>query len=245
MLIQIFILAIFVLVHLGAGRLRFLNVIPRSSWLSLARGISVAYVFMHVLPELQTAQRSIVERQTFVSFVEHHAYLIALFGLAFSYGLERMAKSARSRPNGNEALQPREEVMERHVFWLHIGAFALYNALIGYLLLHREEQDVRGLLFFAGAMALHFLVNDYGLRQDHGESYQTAGRWILSAAILVGWAMGWMIQVSDIAVNVLFAFLAGGVILNVLKEELPEERQSRYSPFVAGTALYAELLALT
>jgi hypothetical protein len=53
-----------------------------------------------------------------------------------------------------------------------------------------------------------------------------------------------MIQVSDVAVDVLFAFLAGGVILNVLKEELPEERQSRYLPFAAGAAVYAALLAV-
>jgi hypothetical protein len=40
----------------------------------------------------------------------------------------------------------------------------------------------------------------------------------------------------------MFAFLAGGIILNVLKEELPEERESRFSAFTAGTAAYAALL---
>ena len=49
-------------------------------------------------------------------------------------------------------------------------------------------------------------------------------------------------ELSDIAVAVLIAFLAGGVVLNVLKEELPEERESRFWAFALGAALYAGLL---
>jgi zinc transporter ZupT len=44
------------------------------------------------------------------------------------------------------------------------------------------------------------------------------------------------------AIALLFAFLAGGVILNVLKEELPEERQSRFWAFTLGAGFYAVLL---
>ena len=39
-------------IHLFSGRLRFVRVIPRSRWLSAASGISVAYVFVHLLPDL-------------------------------------------------------------------------------------------------------------------------------------------------------------------------------------------------
>jgi hypothetical protein len=47
------------LVHAIGGRLRFLDVIPRSTWLSLAGGISAAYVFFHLLPELAAGQRAL------------------------------------------------------------------------------------------------------------------------------------------------------------------------------------------
>jgi hypothetical protein len=46
-------------VHAIGGRLRFLDVIPRSTWLSLAGGISVAYVFVHLLPELAAGPRAL------------------------------------------------------------------------------------------------------------------------------------------------------------------------------------------
>jgi len=42
----------FMLIHLLIGRLAFLRAIPRSRWLSAAGGVAVAYVFLHVLPEL-------------------------------------------------------------------------------------------------------------------------------------------------------------------------------------------------
>ena len=44
------------------------------------------------------------------------------------------------------------------------------------------------------------------------------------------------------AITLLTAFLGGGVILNVLKEEVPSERQSRFWAFALGMAGYAALL---
>lgn len=39
--------------------------------------------------------------------------------------------------------------------------------------------------------------------------------------------------------GVLVAFIGGGTILNVLKEELPEERRSSFAAFLVGAAAYA------
>ena len=130
------------------------------------------------------------------------------------------------------------------MFWLHIGSFALYNVLIGYLLLHREETGLAPLVFYFVAMAVHFVTNDFGLREDHKARYDAQGRWVLAAAVLAGWAVGLAGEVSDLAIGFLFAFLAGGVVLNVLKEELPEERKSRFWAFALGAAGYSALLLL-
>ena len=128
------------------------------------------------------------------------------------------------------------------MFWLHIGSFAIYNALIGYLLVHREEAGLWSLVFYTIAMALHFVTNDYGLRQDYKLVYDSEARWIVAAAVIAGWLLGFFVEMSEIALGLLFAFLSGGVILNVLKEELPEERKSRFLPFLGGAAGYAALL---
>lgn len=227
------------LVHLFAGRLRFLESIPRNRWLSFGSGVSVAYVFVHILPDLSEAQETITEGLSAeLAFLEHHVYLLALLGLAIFYGLERAANVSRQRnqETGNG------DVTSTGVFWLHMASFAIYNALIGYLLLHREVPGVTSLLFYAIAMALHFLVNDFGLREHHKKMYDKLGRWILAAAIIVGWAIGSGTELSKAAIALLFSFLAGSIVLNILKEELPEERESRFWAFALGATAYAALL---
>ena len=233
----------FVLVHVLGGRLSFLAKTPRSVWLSGAGGVSVAYVFVHLLPELAEHQDTIGERAReagLLGSVESHAYLLALLGLALFYGVERFARSA-----GGRRAQDGSSQTPISVFWIHLGAFAIYNVLIGYLLVHREEGDLRGLIIYAVAMSLHFVVNDQALREQHGEVYHRYGRWLLAVAPVVGLALGLATQVSPLLLSALFAFLAGGIILNVLKEELPEERESRFSAFAIGAAAYAALLLLT
>lgn len=218
--------------HLFAGELRFLEGVPRSRWLSVAGGVSVAYVFLHLLPELNEGQRAL---EAHLAFVEHRAYLVALLGLTVFYGLERAALASRQEGKGGE------DAANSGVFWLHVVSYSLYNALIGYLLLHREEA---GLLWYSVAIGLHFVVTDFGLREHHKRRYHTTGRWLLAAAVLAGWGLGLASDVSDAVITGLLAFLAGGVVLNVLKEELPEERRSRFWAFALGVLGYAALLLL-
>jgi zinc transporter ZupT len=229
---------LFALVHIIGGKLRFLAGTPRSYWLSLAGGVSVSYVFLHLLPELSESQEMLADELDGLAFLEHHVYLIALIGLAVFYGLDRLALTSRRQIREQHA----DASTSPGVFWLHISSFAVYNLLIGYLLVHRDVPGLWSLIVFVMAMALHFVVNDYGLREHHKTAYDRIGRWVLVAAVLVGWGIGLVTEISQAAIAVLIAFLAGGIILNVLKEELPEERQSRFSAFVVGASLYAALL---
>ena len=50
---------VFALVHVVGPRLVSLRAVPRNAWLSLAGGVSVAYVFVLLLPELAEHQRTI------------------------------------------------------------------------------------------------------------------------------------------------------------------------------------------
>jgi hypothetical protein len=220
--------------HLLAARLRFLAGIPRSIWLSMAGGVSVAYVFVHLLPELGEHQE-VVSRAAGppLAFLEHHVYLVALLGLVVFYGLERLVQS--STPNEGSG-SPSE------LFWLHIGSFAAYNALVGYLVVHREDPAWRGLVLYTSAMALHFVVNDFSLREHHKKAYSHTARWLLAAAAFAGWALGIATEISGLALGVLAGFLAGGVIMNVLKEELPAERESRFWAFTLGAVGYTAVL---
>lgn len=230
-------LAVFLaLVHLSARRMAFLESIPRSKFLSIAGGVSVAYVFIHILPELKEHQESIAESAALISYLEHHAYLIAMLGLVVFYGLEKAVQDSK-KMNAEQEDKP-----ARSAFWVHISSFFIYNGLIGYLLVHREGEGLVNLFLYGAAMALHFIVVDFGLREHHKGRYDREGRWVLAAAIVIGWAIGILTEIPEALLALLFAFLSGSIILNVLKEEIPEERKSSFWAFAAGGIAYVILL---
>ncbi|WP_226480697.1 universal stress protein [Natrinema amylolyticum] len=68
------------LVHLFAGRLGFSGPIPRSRWLSFAGGVSVAYVFVHLLPEVGAAAAAIDARYIVIGGRKRSPTGKALFG---------------------------------------------------------------------------------------------------------------------------------------------------------------------
>ena len=173
LVVSLLAVAVLVAVHLFSYKLRFLGGTPRSIWLSIAGGVSVAYVFVHLLPELGEGQEAIAKAAgEGLAFLDVHVYLVALVGLATFYGLDRIATESRRRKRKAGG----EDSTEAGVFWIHIGSFALYNVLTGYLLLNRLASGFEALVLFALAMGLHFVVNDYGLHRDHKGAYVRAGR---------------------------------------------------------------------
>ena len=63
-----------------------------------------------------------------------------------------------------------------------------------------------------------------------------------ATVVAAGWVLGVLTTVPPVGVGFLFAFLAGGIVLNTLKEELPQERESRLWPFLTGAGVYAALM---
>lgn len=188
----------------------------------------MAYVFLYILPELASHHRNVAEESgTSEALAENLVHAVALAGLVVFYGLERAIKVVRKAGKGTTGAS---------VFWVHIASLAVYNVIIGYPLLHREEPGLWFLLIYGLAMSLHFLTNDFSLRQDHEARYDHRVWWIIAGAVLGSCLIGVLMMLPEIAVALLFAFLTG-VLLNILKEELPEERGSRFLPFLLGRAV--------
>lgn len=244
-----------VAVHVFIGKLRFLEGPPRSIYLSIAGGVSVAYVFVHLLPELAEDQKVIADsfRGTLAT-VQNHIYVLALIGLTLFYGVEHLvdrsdatkspgAQGKADAERGLHAASPEgEDTTTIGAFRLHLVSFGLYNLLIGYLLLHRIARGLPSLILFSVAMTLHFLVTDHGLYERHRRNYEQVGRWALVAAVLMGWLIALFTEISEAWIAILVAILAGGIILNVLKEELPKEQRSRFWAFGTGAFAYTVIL---
>ncbi len=244
LLLSFFASLVFAAIHLLGRAIALLRTTRRNVWLSTAGGISIAYVFVHILPELAHHQDIFVTHAGSLRFLgssERDVYFAALVGLATLYGLELWARSSARRRSKREGLRRPSS----RTFWLQLGFYATFNVIIGYLLLDRDETGLSNLLSYAVAMAMHFVVADQGLRKQFHPAYDTSGKWILAAAPILGWVIGVFIDIPPAAISTLFAFLAGAIVLNVLKHELPEERHSHFSAFAIGAGVYAAILLAT
>ena len=228
-----------IFVHLFSKNLHFLKAVPRHRFLSLSSGIAVAYVFVHLLPELNHYQKMLENslENEFWIILEDHIYMVAMVGLMVFYGLELLV-----RKNKKDSENQENEENSLRIFQLHMGLFFIYNSIIGYLLIRGEYEGVLGHIFYFIAMALHFITNDWSLRSSHPHVYDRYGRWLLSFAVLFGWSIGAFVDIREVVISLMAAFLAGGIILNVMKEELPEDRSSSVPSFVFGVVIFTGLI---
>jgi hypothetical protein len=93
-------------------------------------------------------------------------------------------------------------------------------------------------------MSLHFAVVGNALVREHGHAYHRRGRWLLAASVLAGWLTSAMAPVAEIVISRLFAFVAGGVVITSMNEELPREREGRFWWFVLGSTGYTIVLLM-
>jgi hypothetical protein len=235
---------LFAAVHLFAGRLRFISMRPRSRWLSFAGGVSVAYVFVHLLPEAA----HLSDELDVPALPGSPIYLLALVGVVSFYGLERWVIRSQSGRSGHGRGEEGEVIDSDEapggVFWIHVGSFGLYNVLICDLLVREAQFSAFELTIYAVAMGLHFVVNDFGLQAHHRGLYRRYGRWLLAGSAGLGWLTGMLITTPSEVTAALFGLLCGATVLNVLKEELPAERESRFGAFALGAFAFAGLLLM-
>lgn len=227
--------------HLAAPRIRKLPFVPEAATGSFAGGLAVAYVFLHLLPEIAEGNEAIGEALSSVlrptPLVDLGIFLVALAGFTAFYGLERLAdRSSDTRAGTAEPAG---------VYRLHLGSFMVYNALITYTMALRLRTGIAFAVLFTVAMGLHFVLTDRGLEEHYPERFTAAGRVLLAVALLLGWGVAAVFAPSStLLVALLTALLGGSILLNVFKEEIPSNRRSSFPWFLTGLVLYAGLLAL-
>ncbi len=216
--------------------LRALPPEPRARFLSFCGGITIGFVLMRLLPALGTEAELLQRMGSALPLPPgENVYAVALFSLLLFYGAEMLSRRAA------QATEPGRPVARVRAFRFELASFALLDFLIGFTLMHRARVGGHELLLFSVAMFLKFILSDQALHAQHQDAYDRAGRWVLSGAVLAGWALGLVASLPAIVPQLVEAFIAGGVILNILRWELPRSGGSRYWAFLFGAIVYAGL----
>ena len=219
-------LCLLMTIHFFANQAKIVGWLWHGRFLSFAAGISFAYVFIDLLPTLERGQP--ILKNTFgevIPYFDHHAYVIALFGVLVYYGLQ-----TPSTPNNNRS------------FWLKVAGYLLFNLFVGASLADPNDPDIQPLFLFTIAMSMHYFVHDHNVGDDNEGLYTHSVRWLLVASLFFGYVTGYFIHIPAAVIALAVSFLAGGMILNALRYELPKREQLGYPFFVLGSLGYTAIL---
>src|SRR5262245_27270135 len=97
----------------------------RRRWISAAAGVSVAYVFVDVLPELAAQQKVFVNAAGNLDmlFGEGRIYFLTLLAFVAFYGLDHIVLTSRER---RQAEGIEETETSTSIYRLHVVGFAAY-----------------------------------------------------------------------------------------------------------------------
>ena len=203
------------------------------AFISFAGGVSVAYVFLDMLPNLVEYNKPIgaylLENKWLTSFTELFIYIVALIGFLIYYGFDLFAERYQAAKHDN-----------RIIYLLHLSMFCIYNILITYTMSLRALTGITYTILFTFAMALHFILTDRKLCRMFPVRFNHLGRVFLSLSLFVGWLASAIFDpVRVLFVAFMTAFLAGSILLNVFREELPKSDLASFRWFVLGAVLIA------
>ncbi|HSJ68981.1 MAG TPA: hypothetical protein VK921_14955 [Anditalea sp.] len=238
MFIPFIYIGILVLIHFFAYLLESLP-LSKGKWLSFGGGISVSFVFIHLLPDLHEKQNRLAEVNIIPTpFEDKFIYILILAGVLSFYALEKGILWYK------EKQESESKAISDGIYYWHLSVFSLYNILFGYLFFQEEYMHslLNPLIFLA--IAFHFITNDYALQHHHEKDYLYSGRWVMAGSVFMGGVIGYFSKMPEEILASIFAFLGGGIIINILKEEMHEEKENHLGSFLIGALLFSVVLML-
>ncbi|MCZ2849297.1 hypothetical protein [Modestobacter sp. VKM Ac-2978] len=204
---------------------------------SFAGGLAIAYVFVRLLPDLAQPVTGAGPAQGLLGLLAERPFLVALAGLLLYYAVLDWAQDADRREQRRHGGTPTP-----WPFWASGALYLVFNLFVGYLLVHQVRPGPTELVLYTVALSARYLVGEIALRDQDPRAYDRLGRWVLAAAVLVGWGIGAAVDLGDAAVRVSSALLAGSIVLTSLKQQLPGSGRAHVPVLVGACLAFAALL---
>ena len=212
---------VLVLVHLGVGVYHPLMSRISDKINPLCSGMVLSYVFVYLMPEIGEGEDKL----------GLFAFIIVLGGYVLYYFLHTHFGKA-----------PGRETISYNMKLLGVWCYS-FIIVIG--MPETFSQSSMHLALMTLAIALHLVHMDYELSIEYQEQFNRMGRYVLATAPVLGLFVRWfMLPDSEMLAHLLTSILAGSIIYNAMKRELPTQNRSSLAWFLGGVIIYTGLLVL-
>jgi hypothetical protein len=200
-------------VHVFAPRAHALRRHPEQAD-AFGGGLSAAYVFLHLIPSLDTAHEALGER----------IYFITLLGFVAFYGIDLYFQAPRDAHPAK--------------YHIYLAAFFVYDMLLVFTLGLNLPPTALLTLVFTLSLALDALNTDFELADAFGPRFARSGRWVLLIAVACGYGLHLFKRPNPMVVDILTAALTGFMIYHAFVGLFPVSRTKSFRSFVAGLVVF-------
>lgn len=242
-LVTFFIALVFIGVHLASYKLYGFSEKYKGKVISLSGGIAISYVFLELLPVLPHAEihlKDILIKNTSIKeLLEDVAFGIAFIGFIVFFLVEYGAVKFQERKT-KETQENAEHL--KSVFYIHLSITAILTMIVTYLVRFELEKSIFKAVLYTVAVSFHFFVVDRSLEEFYQILYVPFGRYILAITAFLGWIWSVLFPEHEPIAYILFAFIAGAILFNSIKDEVPTVGKGNPVYFFTGALLYSGLL---
>jgi zinc transporter ZupT len=191
----------------------------RNRVVSFAAGISIAYLFLRLLPATYKA----------AFLLKEWVFAFLLAGFAVFHLVEKFTYRHAER-----------DKLMRELKEIHSISFFIYYFTVGIVLeLFMRVGPLDGVLF-AVPVGLHAGLSSASLSEIHGDMRESLlAKIVLSLSTILGVGFAAIVGVPSLVRNILVSLIAGVMLYIIVKELLPEKEKGQPIFFVVGVVLFS------
>jgi hypothetical protein len=197
---------------------------------SFTAGVSLAYVIVDLMVELTSVGGQQVHATVPIGpTYEKSLFAVVLAGATWWYVVGALAsRASNSRARYRAFLVPQ----------------VVYGVFVGGALGLEAEHGARQLLLFALPVLLHTTVVESHIHHDFEGQHHGITRVAMAIAPAVGAAAWVLLGISQAALFMALALVAGSTVVQIIQTELPSPDMVRIGPFLVGVCVYSALVAV-
>lgn len=232
-------LAILIGVHILSGKQKWWQFFEAHGWVSFSAGSSIAYVFIHVFPEISILQQQLTSHPTphdSIVFFNQPLYLTVLVGICLPYLLDTLELSYTKHKN------KQHKHIHNSIYLTRKLLYMLYNLMVAYMIVNRHSEGALSMKMIVVVLAMHFIVLNANFRETYPELFKRHIRWFAIIGLVLGAVLGMINVLPSFTLSYLFALIGGTLTYIALKQELPKTNHRSPFHFLAGVVCFSLLI---